>query len=255
MQEATCSVPCSPVRAEPSHRSEMVNQLIFGEDCHILELLKEEWVHIESNLDGYKGYCQLSHITDVENRENAWRIMLTTDWVTSIECYGTTMKVPLGSRIKVLENSELNRGSNSAGIPVSLWDPEVADKDFNQLENLSLQFLNTAYLWGGKTVFGTDCSGFTQTIFQFFNIKLQRDAWQQAEQGFSVNTLEDAQPSDLAFFESHGGKITHVGIIMSNSAIIHASGRVRIDRLDQEGIINKESGKRTHVLNRIKRFF
>ena len=255
MQEATCSVPCSPVRAEPSHKSEMVNQLIFGEDCTILEQLKDEWVHIESNVDGYKGFCQLSHITVANKNGNSGRILLTTDWVTIIKYNASPMKVPLGSRLKVFNDRLLNQGDNTIEFSGSLWDPQVDDKNLRHLKKMSLKFLNTTYLWGGKTVFGTDCSGFTQTIFQFFNVRLQRDTWQQADQGLVVNNFEEARPYDLAFFESGGGKITHVGIMMSNSAIIHASGRVRIDSMDPKGIINKESGKRTHALNRIRRFF
>ncbi|MFI5153577.1 MAG: NlpC/P60 family protein [Chitinophagales bacterium] len=256
MQHAICSVPCSPVRSAPSHQSEMVNQLIFGESCSVSQIVKSEWVHIKSSFDNYEGFVQFSHLTEVESAEHeSIPVQLTADWISTIEYNGVPMKIPLGSRLTGIRNGTLMQDDNTIRFSGKTWDPKLAEKEFETLKNLCIQFLNTAYLWGGKTVFGTDCSGFTQTIFQFFNISLQRDAWQQAEQGILVNSLEEARPADLAFFESPGGKITHVGIIMQSSEIIHASGKVRIDRIDLGGILSSKTGNRTHILSRIKRFF
>jgi cell wall-associated NlpC family hydrolase len=121
------------------------------------------------------------------------------------------------------------------------------------LEIVAKQFLGTAYLWGGRTVFGIDCSGFVQMVFKLFNYKLPRDAYQQAEMGEAIGFLAEAKPGDLAFFDNEQGKITHVGILLSPHQIIHASAVVRMDPIDQAGIVSSSTGLRTHQLRTIRR--
>ena len=113
-------------------------------------------------------------------------------------------------------------------------------------------FINTPYLWGGKSVFGIDCSGFVQQVFKMFGIKLLRDAYLQAEQGESVSSIEEGRAGDLAFFQNEKGRVTHVGLILEKGKIIHASGKVRIDTIDKEGIVT-ETGERTHIIHSVRR--
>jgi cell wall-associated NlpC family hydrolase len=113
-------------------------------------------------------------------------------------------------------------------------------------------FLNSPYLWGGKSVFGIDCSGFVQQVLKMFGIKLLRDAYLQAEQGQPVQSLQEAKLGDLAFFQNEKGKVTHVGIMLDEGKIIHASGQVRIDTLNKDGIVT-EAGERTHSLHSVRR--
>jgi len=121
------------------------------------------------------------------------------------------------------------------------------------LINNALIFLNAPYLWGGRTPFGIDCSGFTQIIYRLQGIKIPRDAYQQADLGTPLNFIEESEEGDLAFFNNNEGKIVHVGLIMKNNQIIHASGKVRIDKIDQKGIFNIEKNKHTHKLRIIKK--
>jgi cell wall-associated NlpC family hydrolase len=121
------------------------------------------------------------------------------------------------------------------------------------LKKIAEIYVNTAYQWGGRSVFGVDCSGFTQVVFKCMNIRLLRDASQQATQGDAIGFLMEAKPGDLAFFDNNEGKITHVGILLNANTIIHASAKVRIDTIDNFGIVNGETGKRTHTLRVIKR--
>ena len=124
------------------------------------------------------------------------------------------------------------------------------------IKQVSYKFLNTTYLWGGKSVFGIDCSGLSQSVFKFLNVRLPRDAWQQAGQGEMVASLKQAACGDLAFFDQHDeGRITHVGILLNDHEIIHSSGKVRLDKIDDRGIINLESKQLTHRLRAIKRYF
>jgi len=123
----------------------------------------------------------------------------------------------------------------------------------SMLKQVALSFINTAYQWGGRTVFGVDCSGYTQMVYRFCGVSLLRDASQQATQGQVVDFLQEVQMGDLAFFDNEEGKITHVGIMLDSSTIIHASGKVRIDTIDQAGIISNDTKERTHKLRIIRR--
>ena len=114
-------------------------------------------------------------------------------------------------------------------------------------------FLNAPYLWGGKTIFGIDCSGFTQMVYKLNGHQLLRDASQQATQGDPLSFIEESEPGDLAFFDNEEGLITHVGIMLKDNHIIHASGKVRVDRIDHTGIYNNELRTHTHKLRVIKR--
>ncbi|HVZ24594.1 MAG TPA: C40 family peptidase, partial [Sediminibacterium sp.] len=134
------------------------------------------------------------------------------------------------------------------------WDPVTEPFSEEALLERAFAWLNTAYLWGGRSLFGVDCSGFVQQLFRFFEYPLPRDAWQQAEQGSPIGFLEESICGDLAFFDNAEGRIVHVGMLLKPDTIIHASGKVRIDHIDHLGILHAQTGERTHTLRLIKRF-
>jgi cell wall-associated NlpC family hydrolase len=241
MKYAVCCVPVAPLRMKADHRSEMISQLLFGEYC-VITHIETLWIKVENKFDGYAGWCSRSQFKEIaeaafNNNDNT----LANGWINEIEYNGQSMQIPFGSAIRDDYN-------------VKIWYAAIAKKDAATIKEISFKFLNTAYLWGGKSVFGIDCSGFTQTVFKFLNIKLLRDAQQQATQGELVGFLQEARCGDLAFFDNEDGHIIHVGILLSNHQIIHAAGKVRIDKIDNEGIINAETGQRTQRLRIIKRF-
>ena len=253
---AICTVPVSPMRLEPSHKSEMVSQLIFGEYFEILEVGKIPWFKIRCLFDGYEGWCHDSHITsDHIDQFMKTKNILTADWVTNLEFNGINMMVPLGSSLYEWQDDDAPFGQHRVVYHGKGWDPSKAKRNADTLTELALRFLNTAYLWGGKSIFGIDCSGYTQTVFKFFDVHLLRDAYQQALQGETVGLLEESSCGDLAFFDNDDGEIVHVGILLNTHQIIHASGKVRMDGMDLEGIIHSENLKRTHHLKVIKRYF
>lgn len=254
MIRAICCVPVSPLRAEPSHRTEMVSQLIFGECCEILEQTKGDWWRIRVRYDGYEGWCQPAHLAEVNEEEfdnggNA----LTPEWVTALEYNGHPMMVPMGSHLTAMKNGRAHWRKNQVHYKGKIWDPAATPTDAKSIRQLVYKFLNTPYLWGGKSVFGIDCSGFTQTVYKFLGISLLRDAHQQAGQGEPVGFLEETRIGDLAFFDNEEGRITHVGILLNAHEIIHASGKVRIDKIDNMGIVQSENFQRTHHLRVIRR--
>jgi cell wall-associated NlpC family hydrolase len=254
MIRAICCVPVSPLRSEPSHRTEMVTQLLFGECCEILDQPGRDWYRVRVKFDGYEGWCQPAHLVEVNEAEyETSALALTPEWVTALEYNGHPMMVPMGSHLTAMKNGRAKWRKNQVRHDREIWDAAAALTDAKSIRQLTYKFLNTPYLWGGKSVFGIDCSGFTQSVFKFLGMSLLRDAWQQAGQGEPVGFLEETQTGDLAFFDNEEGRITHVGILLNANEIIHASGKVRIDKIDNMGIVHSETFERTHHLRLIKR--
>ncbi len=256
MKYAGCCVPVNALRKEPSHKSEMISQLLFGECCTLLEYGEQNWVKVRCRHDDYEGWCPLSHVVEIDE-ENYLQSdkELTEEWVNEVDYNGHHMYVPMGSSLTSLTHGKAFWRKNSVQYSGKVWKPVVVKINAKIVKQIAYKFLNTAYLWGGRSVFGIDCSGFSQMVYKFLNVPLPRDAWQQAEKGETVNLLQEAVCGDLAFFDDEEGRITHVGIVLNPQEIIHSSGKVRLDKLDKEGIVNLENKQRTHKLKVIKRYF
>lgn len=256
MAYAVCNVPVAPLRAEAAHRSEMVSQLLLAEAALILEESKD-FVKVQCLYDGYEGWCQRRQLTITDTWDNTSKATLfTSDWVSSITINNVPAHIPMG--IPVLDAANAGRLSGVLKIDygkAAIWDTAGVKPEGAAIRQRAEQALNTPYLWGGRSVFGIDCSGFTQQVFRFFNMPLLRDACLQANQGEIVGFLQEAHCGDLAFFDNAEGRITHVGILLNDHEIIHAAGNVRIDKIDSAGIINVDTGLRTHQLRIIKRYF
>ena len=251
-----CCVPVSPMRADASHRSEMVSQQLFGEKSIIVEKIEDNWVKIKLKYDGYMGWVQQSHLSEIDE-EHYLKVDkdLTSDWVNEVDYNGHIMMVPMGSSLSAFSNGKAFWRKSSVYFGGKVWNPDEIKINPKLVKQVAFKFLNTSYLWGGKSVFGIDCSGYAQMVYKFLNKQLPRDAWQQAEEGEVVNFLQEAQAGDLAFFDNEEGRITHVGILLNEHEIIHSSGKVRIDKIDTQGIMNLETKLRTHKLRIIKRYF
>lgn len=251
MNKAICLVPVAPMRAEAVHKGEQVSQLVFGDVCDILDA-NAHFLLVRAIYDGYEGWCQKTQVHELSNEAAHFPTVLTGKWVSDIYVNDKLMKVPFGSNIGFCTGKPAIVGpyiihTKEEGYSVPL------KPNMQRIREFALEYLNTAYQWGGRTVFGVDCSGFTQMIYKFCGIPLLRDASQQATRGEVVDFLQEATLGDLAFFDNEEGSITHVGIMLSNSEIIHASGKVRIDKMDQAGIVNSETDMRTHRLRIIKK--
>jgi cell wall-associated NlpC family hydrolase len=206
--------------------------------------------------DGYQGWVQQSHVVQIdEDIYNKNDKGLTSEWINEVDYNGHIMYVPMGSSVSAFKNGMAFWRKNSVHFKGKIWEPEEIEMSPKLIKQVAFKFLNTSYLWGGKSVFGIDCSGYAQMVYKFLNTFLPRDAWQQAEQGTAVNFLQEAHCGDLAFFDNEEGKIIHVGILLNENEIIHAAGKVRIDKIDTQGIVNLETKQRTHKLRIIKRYF
>jgi hypothetical protein len=247
MAEVICIVPVAPLRAEGSHKAEMVSQVLFGETALIISETKD-FYQVQLHQDGYEGWCQKLQLQFVVDSANVSTTGYTSSWINSAVFNGQPIQLPLGTPIVSCINSDFELIYTGA-----IWKLENKTFTSDALENLAKQFIGTAYLWGGRSVFGIDCSGFVQMVFKLLNVRLPRDAYQQAEMGEAIDFLAEAKLGDLAFFDNEQGKITHVGILLSAYQIIHASAVVRIDSIDQAGIVSSTTGLRTHQLRTIRR--
>jgi hypothetical protein len=247
MKYGICNLSIVPLRAEAADSSELVTQVLYGDVFKVLESRKK-WSRIRLAFDSYEAWIDNKQFLFIEE-ENYNDISRQTPIVCE----------DLVDMVSTKDNQMLSivMGSSLNGLAILNHDFEGSSVEAkfakDNLINTALLYLNTPYLWGGKTPFGIDCSGFTQMVYKLNGYPLKRDASQQVEQGEALSFIEESEPGDLAFFDNAEGDITHVGIIMKDNYIIHAHGKVRIDRLDHTGIFNIQTSLHTHKLRVIKR--
>jgi hypothetical protein len=247
MQFGICNLSIVPLRLETSDTSELVSQVIYGETFKVLEQRKQ-WSKIRLAFDKYEGWIDNKQYIEITEEQyhliNSQPLKLSTDLVEFIQDQHNQLNtIVLGSQL------------NGLDVMQHAFEGDFCDNKNvkEEIITTAFQYLNTPYLWGGKTPFGIDCSGFTQMVYKLNGYKLLRDASQQATQGEALSFIEESEPGDLAFFDNNEGNIIHVGIIMQDNYIIHAHGKVRIDRLDHTGIYNADRRMHTHKLRVIKK--
>jgi gamma-D-glutamyl-L-lysine dipeptidyl-peptidase len=246
---AICTVAVAPIRKLPNHVSEMTSQLLFGETMQVIEEVQDGWLKIKTSFDNYEGYCHAPQVKEITTSEfENYTTCLTLEWSGRLHINNEIMYLPMGSNLSSLLVNDTSAYHGKIDDAIYL--------DFNEetIRSIAFNFLNTPYLWGGKSVYGIDCSGFTQSVFKFFGIALCRDAQHQSTQGSVVNFLQEATCGDLAFFDDADGNIIHVGMLLNTTEILHAHGKVRVDAIDNFGIVNAYSQNRMHKLRLIKRF-
>lgn len=273
-----CNLSLIPGRSQPFDKSEMVTQLLFGEHFKIL-VEQEKWALVKLAHDDYECWVDRKQYQSIPEEEflklSNEPQRISFELVKKMGRTENSWNLIMGSVLPHLKKGKFSIGEEEVlfrGKSVLL----SKKNNRNSIIRTARMFLNSPYLWGGRTPFGIDCSGFTQMVFRLNGIRLPRDAYQQAEKGEALNFVEEAQKGDLAFFDNEEGKIIHVGIVGSSSSfpkgkdaknaqstshaerpggasIIHSSGKVRIDLLDHYGIFNTQTEKYTHRLRVLKK--
>ncbi|HTE32229.1 MAG TPA: C40 family peptidase [Chryseolinea sp.] len=251
-----CRLSIVPVRMEPTDKAEQISQLLFGDHYEVLtQTTDRKWLRIRINFDGYEGWIdnKQHHAIAPEYFEylNRAEFKITTDITASILYNKIQQIILIGSMIPI-SSSELFKMEEQFAFNGEAKN--VGQKrEYEFLKNIAFKYLNAPYAWGGRSPFGIDCSGFSQMVFKICGYGLARDSWQQANQGKFFNSFDEGRPGDLVFFKNPDEKITHVGILLEGDRIIHASGRVRIDHLNDEGILNLETKVYSHQFAHIRR--
>lgn len=251
---AVCTLSYIPMRKEPDHRAEMLSQVVFGEYFEITGETNH-WYRIRLLTDGYEGWIH-SWDLNVVREDEAERESKNTRYFTSgafNQVEGGFPNIVIGWGCP-LPGWDGNSGK-MAGLDIQL-DGEIVEVSggysFDDIFEFGEKIMDMPYLWGGRTSFGIDCSGFVQSLYRFWDIKLPRDSTKQADFGEQL-TFSKARPGDLAFFMNENGSVNHVGVCSENRMILHVSDYVRLDLLAEDGIRNKMTGELTHRLKVIKR--
>jgi hypothetical protein len=243
---AFCALSVIPVRDQPKDSAEQTSQLLFGEPVEVL-LTDKPWLKVRSFLDGYEGYIDHKQVLALTEKElKRWMDTFSFANQPFFEMTG-----PMG--MQFLSCGALIGGQAQFQIGNYTYRCQTAQPQ-TDIWTYALRFLNTPYLWGGKSIFGIDCSGLVQNVYRQLDINLPRDAYQQAEIGTAID-FQDRQKLDLAFFKNASGRIHHVGIVGPDDQILHASGQVRLDKLTEVGIYNEAAADFTHSLFEIRRLF
>jgi hypothetical protein len=259
MNYGICDQAVVPVRQQPGERYEMVNQMLFG-DLVVIKGTVKDWLLVETFDDQYEGWVDRKQLSVLSNEE--FNELIIEDRVyamdAAMEVYGKQSGKKLiltrGALLTAYNNGSFIYRNDRFGYPGNTYKPGQQPVP-DDIERLARAFQGSPYLWGGRSPFGIDCSGLVQVVFKMNGIFLPRDSSQQVTKGDSISFVHEAQPGDLAFFGNEEGDIIHVGIIISDQHIIHASGHVRIDKIDHQGIFNVDTSQYSHNLRIIKRVF
>ncbi|MDX2303018.1 MAG: C40 family peptidase [Microscillaceae bacterium] len=270
-QYGICHLSLIPVRSEPSDKSELCTQLLFGDAYTIIKTSENrKWllIHIlEDNYQGWIDHFQFFEISEVYfHKYQKTSKYFNLDILTYLHDLQTRFPITLGSVLPFYQEDTIDLYTRKFVVKTQSNIKQATD--YEKLEEIACQYLKAPYLWGGKSPWGIDCSGFTQMTYKMVGMSLPRDAYQQADCGEEIIQLQDTKSGDLAFFEREG-RIVHVGIILKSQPdqswkpkiilnnterlIIHALDTVRVDRLDSQGIYNLDRQQYTHSLCRIKR--
>ncbi|MCF6213724.1 MAG: C40 family peptidase [Flavobacteriaceae bacterium] len=249
-----CILNSIALRSAPSDSAEMVSQVLFGETFEVVGSAAN-WLNIKLSFDAYEGWIdnkQQIALSESDYRDlNKLPQVLVGDLVNFLSFNKSDMlTLSLGAVLPFFKNLKTTLNNITYSYEGSVFNKRLSKE---KLIDTAFMYLNAPYLWGGRTPFGIDCSGFTQMVYKINGYKILRDASQQASQGEALSFIEESEPGDLAFFDNDEGQIIHVGIILSDHHIIHAHGKVRIDKLDHSGIFNTDTKRHTHKLRVIKK--
>ncbi len=251
---ALCEIALVPVRSQPYESAEMLTQLLFGECFEMLEDTGP-WVRIRNISDEYEGWVDAKVVRAIDEKRLALlekeEILVQPHPIIHADNYqGHHLILPAGAQLTGVKGKSFRHGDMIFRTEVEL---AIADKGNRaSIVETALSFQGAPYLWGGKSILGMDCSGLVQLVFSIHGIALPRDSRQQVNAGNRLESLDDLAPGDLCFFDHENDIISHAGIYIGQNRIIHSSGSVRVDILDEKGIYDESVKKYIHRFRQAK---
>jgi gamma-D-glutamyl-L-lysine dipeptidyl-peptidase len=251
MERFICKNVFVPLRSGPSHKSEMLSQILFGEKYITVEKIGH-WMKVETQFDKYRGWIDMDHLQHCADTESESGYVLNR----ALICFKndrTKMTLEAGCEIynPDFEKKEFTIERNKYNTENEFSKNYITTNE--TLADIAMKFINCPYIWGGRIPSGIDCSGLTQLVYKIYGKKIPRNSWDQSAVGKDIDFIDESQSGDLVFFDDEKGRISHVGMIVSGGLVIHASGRVKVDSIDHQGIFNREKGDYSHHLRKIKR--
>ncbi|MGB0862607.1 MAG: NlpC/P60 family protein [Saprospiraceae bacterium] len=250
-----CLLSTIPVRCKPAERSEMGSQLLFGETYQVIDE-QENWVKIQCTWDKYTGWIRNNQLEEIEKNElEEMQEVLAFALETSQPAVGREFYIPIlmGSTMPQFDGINFRVKGQRFTYSGQAIQPNNTKPSTQLAVRIARKYLYAPFFWGGRSPFGVDAAGLIQVVYKMMGVKMSRSAAMQAKRGKTIHFVDNAQEGDLAFFENERNKIIHVGMVLAESEIIHAAGRVRVDMLDHYGIFNTETNHYTHKLRLIKR--
>ncbi len=256
MTFALCPLSVVPLRSSASGKSELLSQLLFGELVELIDRKGKQWVQVRCHHDNFVGWVaanQLQLITPSEFEHYQAHFSFNLELLHPVMGEDHFLPIVMGGRLPEFDGLRFQLGGQQYTFSGQSYTPGAVPATAEFIAKIARRYLHAPYMQGGRSPLGIDSAGLTQIVLQIAGFQLPREAHQQVESGDTVDFIEQVLPGDLAFFENRTGRITHTGIVLPDLQILHAYGKVRIDRLDHYGIFNLEEEKYTHRLRILKR--
>ena len=229
-REVAVKTSYANIYSKPSFSSEMVTQALFFEK---LSVISEEgnWAKI-AQWDGYKGYVHKFYISedyvfdglDIVIKDRYLPLYKTPDLIE------IAMYIPFASTVKSNKEKDeiFSLSIESANYYYTLSNKSNSGSIRKNITDYCRNLIGSPYLWGGKTPFGYDCSGFVQSVFKAAGLEIERDTCDQINNKTMTSIdMKGARPGDLIFFNLDGKNVDHVGILNEDNAVFHCSGQVK----------------------------
>ncbi|NNE27742.1 MAG: C40 family peptidase [Saprospiraceae bacterium] len=254
-----CKIALASLRKLPDHKAQLISQVLYGEKVHVISQRNKHWWRVVCDWDQTVGWVDpkqfefnhfkfpqlletesqsfaLEHFHGITTEQKTVPIMLGSNLYS---CDGLNVKMPTGKFQYTGQHVDLEQSKHSRKL----------------LLNISRRFLHAPYFEGGRSITGTDASGFIQIVFKMIGINIPRYPEEISVLGDDIGFYNEAVPGDIAFFGKGNKDISHIGVIIEDGLILHAYGRVKADRLDQQGIYDLDEKRYTFKLRSIRRHF
>ena len=251
-----CRLSVISVRKEQSHQSLQLTQLLFGDHYEVVTKSNDrQWLHIKIYFDQAEGWIESNQHHEITkeyfDQINVADFKITTDVCSTILYKKTPLSILMGSIVPISQ-SELFKmeeqfafNGESKGIGQK--------REFEFLKSIALKYLNAPEQEGGKTPFGIDGIGLIQMVFKICGYSLGHRTEELHKHVKSVKDLHSTKLGDVAFFHHRKYKRMNIGLVLDENRILHVDGRVRIDQLMEEGVLNLETKIYTHQLSAMGR--